>query len=77
MIVNTEKKTDLISSPLNARTSVQEYGGAAAIAYGGVVYFSNSTDNRVYQVMEGRAAEVITPGVVFIIIPLSLFQPLC
>ncbi|KAF8124611.1 hypothetical protein EV363DRAFT_1299770 [Boletus edulis] len=41
---------DITPSPYSAHTSIQEYGGAAAIAHGGTVYFSNSADNRVYSI---------------------------
>lgn len=61
VIVNTTTDVDVIPSPLSARTSVQEYGGAAAIAYGGVIYFSNFADNRVYKIIEGGTAEPVSP----------------
>ncbi|KAI6008748.1 Alpha/Beta hydrolase protein, partial [Pisolithus orientalis] len=61
VIVNTATDSDVIPSPLSARTGVQEYGGAAAIAYGGVIYFSNFADNRVYKIIEGQAAEPVSP----------------
>ncbi|KAI6012220.1 Alpha/Beta hydrolase protein [Pisolithus marmoratus] len=46
---------------LTARTGVQEYGGAAAIAYREVIYFSNFADNRVYKIIQGQAAEPVSP----------------
>ncbi|KAF8840457.1 alpha/beta-hydrolase [Paxillus ammoniavirescens] len=61
VIVDTATNKDVIPSPYNARTGVQEYGGAAAIAYDGTVYFSNYRDNRVYSVSEGSSPEPITP----------------
>ncbi|KAF9221091.1 alpha/beta-hydrolase [Gyrodon lividus] len=59
VIVNTATNKDVIPSPYNARSAVQEYGGAAAIAYNGVLYFSNYADNRVYSVEEGEGTEPI------------------
>ncbi|KIJ14238.1 hypothetical protein PAXINDRAFT_169858 [Paxillus involutus ATCC 200175] len=50
VIVDTFATQDVIPSPYSARTGVHEYGGAAAIAYGDIVYFSNYADNRVYSV---------------------------
>ncbi|KAH9940612.1 Alpha/Beta hydrolase protein [Amylocystis lapponica] len=60
-IVNTKDGSDVMGSEWNARTGVHEYGGAPAIAYGGVVYFSNFTDNRVYAVKDGDEPRAITP----------------
>ena len=43
---------------------MQEYGGGAAIAYGGVVYFSNFGDLKVYAVDMKKGSEpvAVTPG---------------
>ena len=63
VIVDTIAGQDIIPSPYSACTSVQEYGGAAAIAYGGTVYFSNSTDNCVYSIKAtAQSPEPVTPG---------------
>ena len=40
--------TDLIDAPYSARTWVHEYGGAAMLAHGGTVYFSNAGDGRIH-----------------------------
>ncbi|KIJ67214.1 hypothetical protein HYDPIDRAFT_107939 [Hydnomerulius pinastri MD-312] len=61
VLVNTVTNTDIIPSPYNARSAVQEYGGAAATAYGGTLYFSNYVDNQVYAVEQGGAPTAITP----------------
>ncbi|KAF8121783.1 alpha beta-hydrolase [Boletus edulis] len=62
VIVDTIAGQDIIPSPYSARTSIQEYGGAAAIAYGGTVYFSNSADNRVYSIKATtETPEPVTP----------------
>lgn len=63
VIVDTLAGHDVIPSPYSARTGVQEYGGAAAVAYGGTVYFSNSPDNRVYSInTTTKTPEPVTPG---------------
>ena len=43
---------------------MEEYGGGAAIAYGGVVYFSNFGDLKVYAVDVEKGGEpvAVTPG---------------
>ncbi|KAG9315061.1 Alpha/Beta hydrolase protein [Chiua virens] len=63
VIVDSLAQRDLLPPPYSARTGVQEYGGAAAIAYGGTLYFSNSADNCVYSVKAtGNAIpEPVTP----------------
>ncbi|TFY67500.1 hypothetical protein EVJ58_g1580 [Rhodofomes roseus] len=60
-IVDASKGKDVVGKEWNARTGVQEYGGGAAMAYGGAVYFSNYTDNRVYVVNGGKDPQRITP----------------
>ncbi|KDQ57918.1 hypothetical protein JAAARDRAFT_129506 [Jaapia argillacea MUCL 33604] len=61
VVVNTKSKKDVFGSEWNARTGVQEYGGAAAIVHGGVVYLSHFADNRLYAVKEGAQPEAVTP----------------
>ena len=65
MIVDTSKGKDIFGSGWNARSRVEEYGGGAAIAYGGVVYFSNFGDLKVYAVDVEKGGEpvVVTPGI--------------
>lgn len=64
VIVDTLAARDVIPSPFSAHTGVHEYGGAAAIAYAGILYFSDAGDNRVYSVKatEERLPEPVTPG---------------
>ena len=52
---------DVNPSPFNARTRVHEYGGGAWIAGGGVVWFSNFDDQRIYRIESGGEAAPITP----------------
>ncbi|KAI8996684.1 alpha/beta-hydrolase [Trametes punicea] len=61
VIVDTEKGEDVVGKDWNVRSAVHEYGGAPAVAYDGVIYFSNFKDNRVYRLQKGEAPEPITP----------------
>lgn len=65
MIVDTSKGKDVFGPEWNARSRVEEYGGGAAIADRGVVYFSNFRDSRVYKVDVGKEGEpvAVTPGI--------------
>ena len=45
--------TDLIDAPYSARTWVHEYGGAAMLAHGGTVSFSNAGDGRIHTLVPG------------------------
>ena len=56
---NTQK--EVFGTNFNARTSVHEYGGSAAIAYDGTVYSSNFEDFRIYAAKDG-SINPITPG---------------
>ena len=50
----------LIPTPLNVRTRVHEYGGGAYCVAEGVVYFSNFSDQRLYQQRQGGPPEPLT-----------------
>ncbi len=52
---------DVNPAPFNARTRVHEYGGASFIVDGGVVYFSNFEDQRLYRQEPGSSPEPLTP----------------
>ena len=65
VVVSVEDNMDLIGKNWNARTRVHEYGGASAIIYDGVLYFSNVNDGRVYRVEIGRDPVPITSGKTF------------
>jgi hypothetical protein len=47
--------TDVNQPPFNARTKVHEYGGGDYLISGGVAYFSNFLDQRLYR-QDGSAA---------------------
>ena len=51
---------DITPSPFSVRTRVHEYGGGAFAVSGGVVYFSNYGDQRVYRQDPGHAPRAIT-----------------
>ncbi|KAN0101277.1 Alpha/Beta hydrolase fold [Tylopilus felleus] len=70
VIVETKSKpsTDVLPSPYNARSYVQEYGGAPAIVYNNTIYFSNASldsstpDNAIYTLKVGdTVANRVTP----------------
>ena len=52
---------DALPLPFNARTRVHEYGGGAAAAMDGVIYFSNFADQRLYRILPGQEPAPITP----------------
>jgi dipeptidyl aminopeptidase/acylaminoacyl peptidase len=55
--------TDLTPKPYSARTRVHEYGGASWMVAGGVVYFSNFADGRLYRQADGAPQpEPLTPA---------------
>jgi dipeptidyl aminopeptidase/acylaminoacyl peptidase len=45
----------------NVRTRVHEYGGGAYLVSGGVIYFCNDADQRLYRQQAGAAPAAITP----------------
>ncbi len=52
---------DLTPPPLNTRTRVHEYGGAAFLVVDGTVFFSHFSDNRLYRQDPGAEPRPITP----------------
>lgn len=50
----------LTPEPLNLRSRVHEYGGGAMAVAGGVLYFSNFSDNLVYRQQGDTPAQAIT-----------------
>ncbi|NEK57215.1 S9 family peptidase [Geodermatophilus sabuli] len=54
--------TDVLPAPWNARTRVHEYGGGAWTACGGVLWFTEFSDQRLYRLDPGAAVPVpVTP----------------
>jgi dipeptidyl aminopeptidase/acylaminoacyl peptidase len=53
---------EITPAPFNVRTRVHEYGGGAATVSGGVAYFSNGADQRLYRVSSGGTPAPITPA---------------
>ena len=51
----------LTPPPFNVRTTVYEYGGGAYMVSGGVLYFSNFDDQRLYRLAPGGEPEALTP----------------
>ncbi|PPQ72869.1 hypothetical protein CVT24_001543 [Panaeolus cyanescens] len=64
VIVDTGTNKDVFGAGWNARTMVQEYGGASAIVHGGIAYFSHHPEGRLYKVpVDGSAEpEAVTRG---------------
>lgn len=53
--------TDLLPEGFDARTAVHEYGGGAWWVRGGVVWFANWADQRLYRLAPGGEPEPLTP----------------
>src|SRR4051794_3639426 len=54
--------TDVLPAPWNARTRVHEYGGGAWTMSGGVLWFTNFSDQRLYRLDAGATDPVaVTP----------------
>jgi dipeptidyl aminopeptidase/acylaminoacyl peptidase len=51
---------DVTPAGFNARTTVHEYGGGAYVVSGGVVYFSNFADQRIYRQSPGSSPQPVT-----------------
>ncbi|EAQ96026.2 S9 family peptidase [Congregibacter litoralis] len=52
---------EILDEGFNVRTRVQEYGGGSLLVHGGVLWFSNFSDQRLYRLRAGEAAVPITP----------------
>src|SRR5205823_5255585 len=47
--------------PFNVRTRVHEYGGAPHVVSGGMIWFSNFADQRLYVLEPAGEPEALTP----------------
>ena len=56
---------DVTPKPFNARTRVHEYGGGAYTVADGVIYFSNYSDQKLYELKADFSPTPITPGTSF------------
>jgi dipeptidyl aminopeptidase/acylaminoacyl peptidase len=52
---------DVLPQGCSARSRVHEYGGGAAIVSGGVVFFVNFEDQRIYRLEQGGKPEAVSP----------------
>lgn len=52
---------DVLPAPYDARTAVHEYGGGAWWVAGGVVWFVNWADQRLYRLVPGSDPQPVTP----------------
>lgn len=53
---------DVSPASANVRTRVHEYGGGAYAVSGGVVYYSEFTDQRLYRLVPGGTPQPLTPA---------------
>ena len=59
---NREGSREIVTpQPFNVRSRVHEYGGAPYLVANGVLYFSNFSDQRIYQQAPGKTPEPLTP----------------
>ena len=52
---------DVLPAPFDARTAVHEYGGGAWWVTGGVAWFTNWADQRLYRLVPGSEPQPVTP----------------
>ncbi|WP_092196171.1 alpha/beta hydrolase family protein [Blastococcus tunisiensis] len=52
---------DVLPAPWNARTRVHEYGGGAWTVAGGVLWFTDFADQRLYRLLPGSSPVAVTP----------------
>ena len=77
VIIRQKDNKEIIGPDYSARSQVHEYGGAACLAYGGKVYFSDWKTKRI-NVVDGNATPVpITPGTQYHIWPFLSLTSAC
>ena len=60
--LNHDGSQDILTpEPYNVRTRIHEYGGAPYIVANGIIYFSNFSNQRLYQHVPTRTPEPLTP----------------
>ncbi|KAG8844908.1 hypothetical protein FRB96_002797 [Tulasnella sp. 330] len=59
--VNTRIGSDVFGKGWNARTGVNEYGGAAVDVYNGVIYFTDFKSSRLYIIGKDGNPEAVSP----------------
>lgn len=63
VLVQTHTNKDVVGKTWNVRSAVHEYGGAAAIVYNDIAYFSHVVDGKLYEVnVNGGEPVPVTPG---------------
>ena len=75
VLVDATTKKDVFGKGWNARSAVQEYGGASTVVHGGVVYFTNFPDMRVYKVdtsVDEAEPTPVVPGKSFVLAYMQL-----
>ena len=60
-LTNDGVQSDLLPDGFSARSGVHEYGGGAAWVEGGVAWFVNWTDQRLYRLTAGEEPVALTP----------------
>jgi dipeptidyl aminopeptidase/acylaminoacyl peptidase len=53
---------DLLAAPWSARSRVHEYGGGDFMVAGGIVFFTNQEDQRLYRLEPGGRPQPLTPA---------------
>ena len=55
-----EPAIDILSEPFSARSRIHEYGGGDFMVAGDCVYFSNDTDQDLYELVPGNVPQRLT-----------------